>query len=104
MVAQPLPVEEVGHGLISAAVNSSALNISVNNLGVDEGGQVRIKNKHLIQNYLFVSHPPRPESQITPEQGVSLDGGGPHLVQEEHWCPGHSPSTSGRRPVPPPGP
>ena len=44
MVAQPLPV--VGHGLISAAVNSSALNISVNNLGVDEGGQVRIKNKY----------------------------------------------------------
>ena len=44
MVAQPLPV--VGHGFISAAVNSSALNISVNNLGVDEGGQVRIKNKH----------------------------------------------------------
>ena len=55
MVAQPLPV--VGHGLISAAINSSALNISVNNLGVDEGGQVRIKNKHLIQNYLFVSPP-----------------------------------------------
>lgn len=69
MVAQPLPVEEVGHGLISAAVNSSALNISVNNLGVDEGGQVRIKNKHLIQNYLFVSNPPPPRIPDHPRAG-----------------------------------
>lgn len=102
MVAQPLSV--VGRGLISAAVNSSALNSSVNNLGVDEGGQVRMKNKHLIQTYFFVCTP-HPESQVTPEQRVSLDGGGPHMrVQEEHWCPGHSTSASGRWPVPSPGP
>lgn len=83
MVAQPLPV--VGHGLISAAINSSALNISVNNLGVDEGGQVRIKNKHLIQNYLFVSPPPRiPDHPraggLTRWWGSSLEGAGGALV------------------------